>query len=99
MDRITLNYNGKTYENFSYDELIERGLPDLIVKKAFEEHKLSDLRQQRNQLHSETDWTQIPDAPLTPEKQIEYSSYRQALRDITNNLDNPDEVTWPIKPA
>ena len=29
-----------------------------------------------------TDWTQLPDSPLTEEKRTEWATFRQALRDI-----------------
>ncbi|EKO3881155.1 phage tail assembly chaperone [Vibrio metschnikovii] len=47
----------------------------------------------------ETDWTQIPDAPLSDDKKAEFATYRQALRDIPQNHTNPDDVVWPTKPT
>ena len=44
------------------------------------------------------DWTQLEDVPLTPEKKAEWQTYRQALRDITNEPD-PFNITWPTPPA
>ncbi|WP_422387668.1 phage tail assembly chaperone [Gemmobacter caeni] len=31
---------------------------------------------------SDSDWTQLADAPLTPAKQAQWATYRQELRDI-----------------
>lgn len=39
------------------------------------------LRGRRNRLLAETDWTQLPDVPLSAERRQEWASYRQALRD------------------
>ncbi|SMY15578.1 tail fiber assembly protein [Photobacterium aquimaris] len=57
------------------------------------------IRKYRDSLISETDWTQMPDAPLTPEKKTEFTAYRQALRDIPQTYDNPDDIVWPTKPT
>ena len=56
------------------------------------------IRDRRNELLSETDWTQLPDSPLTNQKQTEWQIYRQALRDITLQTD-PFNINWPIKPG
>lgn len=45
----------------------------------------------------QSDWTQIPNNPLSDEKKAEWASYRQALRDITTQSD-PFNITWPTKP-
>ena len=50
----------------------------------------------------ESDWTQLPDSPLTTEKKAEWATYRQALRDITTQLEGVDtmqNVPWPTKPT
>ena len=56
-------------------------------------------RSRRDNLILETDFTQIADSPLTPEKKAEFTAYRQALRDIPQIYDNPDDIVWPIKPT
>lgn len=65
------------------------------------------IRKERNIKLTETDWTQIPDNSLTPEKRNEWSIYRQALRDITTTqtitVDDSDfpkvsSITWPTPP-
>jgi hypothetical protein len=53
---------------------------------------------QRNALLYESDWTQIPNNPLTPEKQEEWAVYRQQLRDVTSQSGYPFNVVWPTKP-
>ncbi len=52
----------------------------------------SDIREKRNRLLLETDWSQLQDAPVDKEK---YATYRQQLRDITNQTDFPYTVEWP----
>ncbi len=38
-------------------------------------------------------------AEMTPEKQSEWSAYRTALLDITDQAGFPHDITWPTKPA
>ena len=44
-----------------------------------------------------SDWSVLPDVPMTAEKKAEWETYRQALRDITNQPD-PFDITWPTPP-
>lgn len=50
----------------------------------------------RNQLLSESDWTQLPDVPTATQQM--WQSYRQALRDITDQENYPLDVVWPTSP-
>ena len=56
------------------------------------------VRSQRTQLLYLCDWTQLPDAPLTTQQKTDWTTYRQALRDITLQPD-PFNITWPTEPA
>lgn len=60
--------------------------------------KWQNIRSQRNSLLSESDWTQLPDSPLSSEKKTEWSVYRQELRDVTSQSD-PNNIIWPVKPV
>jgi len=53
-----------------------------------------NVRAHRNHLLSDTDWTALSDVTMTPEM----ATYRQALRDITEQEGFPYSVTWPSKP-
>ena len=58
---------------------------------------LKDLRDKRNQLISETDYLALPDVVMSSEM----TTYRQALRDITNGLTTVaqvEAVEFPEKP-
>lgn len=59
--------------------------------------KWENIRNMRNTLLLESDWTQLIDSPLTPEKKTEWSTYRQELRDVTSQSD-PKNIIWPSKP-
>lgn len=55
------------------------------------------VRNARNQLLSNTDWTQLPDSPLTVEQKAEWATYRQALRDLSEDENWPN-VEFPDAP-
>jgi hypothetical protein len=55
------------------------------------------VRAERNELLVESDWTQLPDAPLSEADKLEWATYRQALRDITEQ-DDPFNIVWPQEP-
>ena len=60
------------------------------------------LRQRRNQLLLESDWTQGADSVLNSTKKAEWQTYRQSLRDITSGISSVSDVeniTWPTKPS
>ena len=50
----------------------------------------------RRELLYQSDWTQVPDAPVD---QAAWAVYRQALRDITLQEGFPFDITWPNPPA
>ena len=55
---------------------------------------LEELRKERNRLLAETDWWASSDLTMTTEQ----TTYRQALRDITDTYSSLDTVVWPTKP-
>jgi len=59
-------------------------------------HLWKCVRKQRNGLLVECDWTQGADVPDSIKSS--WTSYRQALRDVTTQSD-PDNITWPSKPS
>lgn len=54
-----------------------------------------EVRAKRNQLLAESDWTQVADAPVD---QTAWATYRQELRDITEQSGFPTDVIWPVAP-
>jgi hypothetical protein len=53
------------------------------------------VRAERNKLLVDSDWTQLPDAPVDA---AAWATYRQALRDVTNQAD-PFAIIWPESPS
>jgi len=56
------------------------------------------VRAERDCLLTECDWTQVTDAPLTADEKTAWAYYRQALRDVPQTFDNPDDVVWSDAP-
>ena len=55
------------------------------------------VRADRNQRLASCDWTQLPDSPLSAEVRAQWATYRQALRDVTQQP-NPFAIVWPTTP-
>lgn len=56
---------------------------------------MASLRAERNKRLSDCDWTQIADAPADS---LAWANYRQALRDLPQNTEDPYNPIWPIPP-
>lgn len=59
-----------------------------------DDRDLAALRAERDQLLAETDYLALSDNTLS----AEMTTYRQALRDITDSYTSLDDVVWPTKP-
>ena len=60
------------------------------------------LRQQRDGRLKDSDWTQVPDSPLSDSKKTEWQTYRQALRDLPTNYSSSDaieDINFPTPPT
>ncbi len=80
---------GKWYTKYSVVDM------DQAAKTALDTTQAEAMRKQRNEKLSECDWTQVDDAPVD---KAAWATYRQALRDVTNQAEFPWTVTWPSKP-
>ena len=76
-------------------EIAARQAKEALIASKEPERLSSQIRQERNTLLSECDWTQVSDAPVN---QAAWQTYRQALRDITSQEGFPYSVIWPTKP-
>lgn len=91
------------YDNKAYQ--IQRTLPEIKNGKVvvgWEVLPRRDaeirIRQERDRRLAECDWTQMPDSPLSEEDKNVWAQYRQALRDIPNQLGFPLSYSFPEKP-
>lgn len=99
---------GSQYHNLATDEPADKGTPpadgymfDYTTKSWVPNTSYLDAkaRYERGQLLQDSDWTQIPNSPLTTAQQTAWATYRQALRDIPAQSGYPVNITWPIAPA
>lgn len=66
------------------------------------EAELAQVQVKRNNLLFSSDWTQLPDAPLTDGQKKAYADYRQALRNFPSTLQHIThhlDVVWPTRPS
>lgn len=69
-------------------------------KRSVDAIRKKEMVMQRNMLLIRTDWTQLPDAPLTDELKSQWSDYRQQLRQLpdTAAFDDVWNISWPKQP-
>ena len=60
--------------------------------------KWANIRNFRNKDLASSDWTILDDSPLASSKKLEWQVYRQKLRDIPKDNDDPDDINWPTQP-
>ncbi|MGA0447730.1 MAG: tail fiber assembly protein [Pseudohongiellaceae bacterium] len=68
------------------------------VEQLDEDKAAANIRSDRNQRLTDSDWTQVPDAVNAGISIDAWASYRQQLRDVTTQPGFPWEVTWPEQP-
>lgn len=71
-------------------------MSDLSPVNMNAEHR----RETRDSLLAESDWTQMPDSPLTDAQKASWATYRQSLRDLPSHANWPFllDTDWPTKP-
>lgn len=60
---------------------------------------LEILRNKRNELLKESDWTQMNDCPLSDSKKQEWLTYRQELRDLPSTNQSANNIADVIFPS
>jgi len=85
-------------ENFITRDFTDEELTDL------ETARINDLwfeiRDKRDELLVNSDIHVVADKweVMTSEQKQEWTTYRQALRDLPQNFLNPEDVVWPVSP-
>jgi hypothetical protein len=74
---------------------IEKDRAEYVAMMAAKPAK--DAREKRNLLLKESDWTQLSDVVLS--NKTAWATYRQYLRDITNQAGFPNSINWPVAPT
>ena len=80
---------GVYYQNWLVTDATQSEIDERI------QNKWDEVREIRNDLLKDCDWTQLGDIPS--ETKTLWQNYRQELRDITNQQ-NPFNISWPVKP-
>ena len=96
MTKIQIN---NTIRDMTAEEQAEFDARQVTPPTAFEQSMI-DLRQLRNKLLLDSDWTVLPDSPIADK--TAWQNYRTELRDLTNGLTTVEQVeavTWPTKPG
>lgn len=60
--------------------------------------QMRQLREERNLMLISSDWTQMPDAPLSDAARAAWREYRQALRDLPETATDVTNPAWPMPP-
>jgi len=90
------NINGNIVP-FTAEEEAQRDAEELAYANGAFDRAIADLRQKRNSLLTATDYLALSDNTLS----ADMTTYRQSLRDITNNLTTLEQiqaVEFPTKP-
>lgn len=61
---------------------------------------VAEVRRHRSVLLKSSDWTQMPDSPLSDTKKSKWAIYRQQLRDLPDNITAAtlEDVNFPSAP-
>ena len=81
------------------EEIAQRQQDEIAWNNGAFDRAMADLRQRRNSLIASCDWVMMSDSPIADKSNWE--TYRQALRDITENLTTVEQVQaveFPTKP-
>ena len=101
--KSTFDDNGKQTGSvevpFTPEEETARDVEEATWEEEGPARALVGLRAKRNTLLTESDWTQYTDSPLDDEVKAEWAVYRQLLRDLPENTDDPANPTWPTPPG
>jgi hypothetical protein len=68
---------------------------NLQFPDATNEQKWEQIKLWRNAKLAQSDWTQLPDAPVNKEA---WATYRQALRDLPGQGGKADDAEFPTAP-
>ena len=70
---------------------------DETQKEQLLQQEWNAFRNERNRRLANTDWTQLADTANTIG--IEWLNYRESLRDLPSNTENPYQPQWPLTPT
>jgi len=71
---------------------------DAEVQAKREADALIEMKIKRNNALMASDWTQVSDNALTASQRQAWATYRQQLRDLPSNINDPLNIVWPTEP-
>ena len=83
---------------FTAEEEAQRDAEEAAWSAGAFDRAIADLRQRRNKLLQESDWTVLSDNTLTNVQRTSWMNYRTELRNITEGLSTVDDVNSVIFP-
>jgi hypothetical protein len=73
-----------------------------FVVRPYNSQEIEDqwkiIREKRDQLLKDSDWTQITDYPFEIPNVEQWTEYRQTLRDLPETESNPFDIQFPPQP-
>ena len=97
-------FKDKLIEGFYLiDSLENQDFQDELARMFSKQKAVSpfSIRLARNFLLDETDWTQLPDAPIDADTKAQYTLYRTKLRELTDSTEftnDTENTKFPISP-
>ena len=80
---------------FTPEEEAEWDAMEAEYAAGADDRAAAEVRTERDAKLTESDWTQVVDAPVD---QVAWATYRQALRDIPEQAGFPNTINWPTEP-
>jgi len=78
--------------------VIDETLVESEVSRLIAEQPAKEARAKRDRLLADSDWVTIRATDTGNPVPTDWQTYRQALRDITEQTGFPEEIEWPEKP-
>jgi len=78
--------------------VIDEVLVEAEVARLIAEQPAKEARAKRDRLLADSDWVTIRATDTGTAVPTEWQTYRQALRDITEQTGFPENIEWPSKP-
>ena len=97
MNKLTVNV--QTGEQFTTAYTPEEtAAVEMYKRDVLPLEQMATLRRQRDQLLSDCDWVITMHKELGTNIPAAWKNYRQALRDLPANTEDPANPVWPTKP-
>jgi len=85
------------WDGFKWQQVVGPIFEPLPCERPAERLTSGAMRAKRNALLAASDWTQLPDVPLSKEKKADWKRYRKELRDLPASEHWPD-CDFPLPP-